>query len=25
LWQNVSEEMIDKLRAIAHQAEGLIE
>ena len=25
LWQNASEEMIDKLRAIAHQAEGLIE
>ncbi len=25
LWQNVSEETIDKLTAIAHQAEGLIE
>ena len=25
LWQNVSEEMVDKLRAIAHEAEGKIE
>jgi cobaltochelatase CobN len=25
LWQNVTSEMIDRLRAIAHQAEGIIE